>query len=179
MHCPLCSFLPTLWKWSEITRESQEHPSSPDIFCDHDIFCDTVSTQKMVQLLSMNSLQRKRVLAVQVTGKKHLRGLEDQLKMMMSVIAAMLSTVKFFMVYMDLLYLIWFSQKYIEVIRQTLLYLLSRSGNCHSNRLNGSRTESQVFWSPLTFSLNYSLEVQLTEFIHFQLLNALSSWNNL
>lgn len=25
------------------------HPSSPDIFCDHDIFCDTVSTEKMVQ----------------------------------------------------------------------------------------------------------------------------------
>ena len=69
-------------------------------------FCDTVSTQKMVQLLSMNSLHRKGVLAVQVTGKKHLRGLEDQLKMMMSVIAAMLPTVKFFTVYMDLLYFI-------------------------------------------------------------------------
>ena len=60
----------------------------------------------MVQLLSMNSLHRKGVLAVQVTGKKHFRGLEDQLKMMMSVIAAMLPTVKFFTVYMDLLYFI-------------------------------------------------------------------------
>lgn len=27
-------------------RKSQEHPGSPDSFCDHDIFCDTVSTQQ-------------------------------------------------------------------------------------------------------------------------------------
>lgn len=93
VHCPLCSFFP-LWKWSEITQEKSGASQFSRHFCDHDIFCDTVSTQKMVQLLSMNSLQRKGVLAVQVTGKKHLRGLEDQLKMMMSVIAAMLPTVE-------------------------------------------------------------------------------------
>lgn len=103
---PYAVFFPHSESGQRSHGKSQEHPSSPDIFCDHDIFCDTVSTQKMVQLLSMNSSQRKRVLAVQVTGKKHLRGLEDQLKMMMSVIAAMRPTVKFFMVYMDLLYLI-------------------------------------------------------------------------
>lgn len=48
----------------------------------------------MVQLLSMNSLQRKGVLAVQVTGKTFER-IGGPVKMMMSVIAAMLPTVKF------------------------------------------------------------------------------------
>lgn len=48
--------------------KSQVQPSSLDMFYDHDIFCCTVSTQWMGQFLRMNSLQRKRVLAVQGTA---------------------------------------------------------------------------------------------------------------
>lgn len=140
-----------------VYRKSQEHLNSLDIFYDCDIFCDTISTQWMVQFRRTNSLQRKGMLAVRVTVKIHFKGLEGQLKMMMAMIIAMLPTVGFFIVYMDLLYLIWFSQKHIEAISEGLLYQLSRCGNWGAKRLNGVRANSQVLWLPLTPLLNYSL----------------------
>ena len=103
---PYAVLFPNSENGRRLYRKSQEHPCSLEIFCDCDIFCDTISTQWMVQFLRMNSLQRKGLLAVQVKDKIHFKGLQGQLKMMMAAITAMLPTVEFFLVYTALLCLI-------------------------------------------------------------------------
>lgn len=154
---PCAVLFPNSESGQRLYRKSHEHPSALDIFYGCDTFCDSISTQWMVRFLRMNSSPRRGVMAVQLTDKMHFKRLEGLLRMMTAVIIAVLPSVESVTVYRDLLCLIWFSQKRIEVISLGLLYPPSRCGNWGSRRLNDRPSKLPSLLITPTPLPNYSL----------------------